>query len=306
MRKELIIFFGCLCFSVHSQTFNQLANRADSLTKSSKFRESNNIYLSLIEENPDYDYLDIIYQRIGRNYVDLDVMDSALISFDRSIDFNPKSSNSLYYRGHVFIHFKEFQKALDDFKNSFEIKPNIHTVYNIGLCFNKLELYDSSIHYALKTLEFSDSDLPAYYLLLQNFMDANQWDKAIEVCDDLIKLEPYSGYLNRAKILGTNLNQFSKAQKDLAKCITLMPSRGDAYWYSGKFFIENTDYSEAVEMFDKLIELEPENPYAYEQRATAWFNVGILNYVCRDLDKAIQYLHSDSNAILEWKNQVCK
>lgn len=72
------------------------------------------------------------------------------------------------------------------------------------------------------------------------------------------------------------------ALKALDKMIKEYPNEFDNYFEKGKILIRLERYDEATIMFDKAIELEPDNKYPYAQKALVKYLKGDKDGACND------------------------
>lgn len=76
-------------------------------------------------------------------------------------------------------------------------------------------------------------------------------------------------------------SEFKKAEETLTKAIKYDKNNHEAYYYRGCARVNATKYDEAIEDFEKAVELKPDY-------ADAYFNLGRTYYMKHDEDKACE------------------
>ena len=77
-------------------------------------------------------------------------------------------------------------------------------------------------------------------------------------------------------------SEYKKAEETLTKAIKYDKSNFEAYYYRGCARVNAMKYDEAIDDFEKAIELKPDY-------ADAYFNLGRTYYMMHDEDKACEY-----------------
>ncbi|WP_278847751.1 tetratricopeptide repeat protein [Brachyspira pilosicoli] len=136
----------------------------------------------------------------------------------------------------------------------------------------------------------------------------NYYNQIIEIINDLLKIydknsEEYSKYKNNIYIAyynrgnaKSNLGLHREAIEDFDKTIELNPSDFMAYNNRGTAEIKLKNYIESIKYFDKSIELNQNNDIAYNNRGTAKANSGNNEGAIEDFDKAIKLNPNYANA----------
>ncbi|WP_157142597.1 tetratricopeptide repeat protein [Brachyspira pilosicoli] len=128
----------------------------------------------------------------------------------------------------------------------------------------------------------------------------NYYNQIIEMIDNLLKgydenSEEYSKYKNNIYIAyynrgnaKSNLGLHREAIEDFDKAIELNSSDFMAYNNRGTAEIKLKNYIESIKYFDKSIELNKNNDIAYNNRGTAKSNLGFNGEAIKDYSKAIE------------------
>ncbi|MDR0918920.1 MAG: tetratricopeptide repeat protein, partial [Oscillospiraceae bacterium] len=181
--------------------------------------------------------------------------------------------------GYLCIEFGEYDKALEYYFKSLEIKekvlgkdhPNNATLYNgIGSVYNYKSEYDKALEYYFKALGIFEKVLgkahpdtaTLYNNIGVNYRDKGEYDKALEYHFKALEF--------REKVLG----------KDLAATYSNI---GSVYNDKGEYDKALNYYEKASEIFEKVLDK------AHPNAAIPYNNIGSVYYNKDEYDKALEY-----------------
>lgn len=118
---------------------------------------------------------------------------------------------------------------------------------------------------------------------------AQEYDKAIILCDLRLQSETLSDEERAAAFVNRGLAYFAKGDDDHAladydRAIALKPDFESAYVRRGLAYHDRTHYARAIEDFDRAIALKPDNIDAHDGRAASSYQMGAYDDALRDLD----------------------
>lgn len=306
MRKTLIILLTLIVCQSYGQTFEELNTSAKIAGQEKNYRQAIDLYNKALKlDNENY----FIYNKLSLMYYYLGNLDSSIIYCDLTLKIVPNDTTALYQRGHCYLDKEKFQNALDDFIQSFEKtnKRNSNASFNIGKCYFGLGNIDKAIEFYKTTLTLEPNDKYSYYELGYCYASLTTPDKenALKFYNNAIDQDNnyYDPYFNRGLLYATQFKNLKKAHADLERSIEIRPKNKLSYLYIGMLYRDEEDFGKAKDMFNKVIELYPNYADAYFERAVTWYKIGILNMVCKDLDKAESLGYTKATEI---KKQVCK
>jgi tetratricopeptide (TPR) repeat protein len=72
----------------------------------------------------------------------------------------------------------------------------------------------------------------------------------------------------------SNMEQYADAAADYSEAVRLAPNRSLYYWQLGMAMWNLERFQESLDCFSKYIELEPQNPAGYKERADVYDELG--------------------------------
>lgn len=306
MKKAFLIALILIVGKTYGQTFDELTSAAIKAEKEKNYTQAIDLLEKALKlDNGNY----FIYNKLGLMYYHLNNLDRSIEYCNLTLKKIPNDSTALYQRGFCYMDKNEFQKAINDFTLSFEKtnKKNSNASFNIAKSYGELGNFDKAIEYYNLTLILEPNDKYSFYELGRSYASLQKPDKvnALKFYNKAIEQDKnyYDPYFNRGLLYATQYKDIKKGHQDLEKSIEIRPKNKLSYLYNGMLYRDEEDFGKAKDMFTKVIELYPDYANAYFQRAVTWYKIGILNMVCKDLDKAESFGSTDAT---EYKKQVCK
>jgi tetratricopeptide (TPR) repeat protein len=277
------------------------------------------VYEDIIELNPDD--VDIDYNDIGslKTLINPDYQ-SAIINYTKSIEHNPKNSDSYYRRGSCKQHIEDYKGAISDLTIAIELDQYNMGQYNLrGWSKYRLGMFEEAI------LDFDTViDVDAeYHAGASSGYDGRAHTKLMmgdttDACIDFLKSKRATGsyvgaydtlirYCSQCKIFyqkdyiemgwrETHLKNHENAIFMYSKAIEISPKDYKAYKYRGSAKMELKEYNEAIADYSKSIELVQELKKDGEESIMA----------CYERGNAKIELGDTVGACLDWTNGKAK
>ena len=178
--------------------------------------------------------------------------------FDQLIYLEPNNVKYKFNRAMMFYESKEFPAANVDLISIIEKVPDFYLAYFFkGIINYKLVNYDA----AIKDFEVVLSNLPdkkteALYYKAMCFFNDGRYSKAINIFDDLEKLDPKNAsmFYNRG-IAKHSIGQHKEALADISKAIGIDGSNADYFLGRGIIRNYNEHFTDAINDFNAAIAL---------------------------------------------------
>lgn len=307
MRKTFLALFTLIALCVQAQsTFQEFITDAINAGEKKEHQLAINLYHKALELDPGNYH---VYNRISTGHYLLKNLDSAIYYCNLTLSIVPSDTAALYQRGHCYLDKREYEKALGDFTATFEGKNKMDAdaSFNIGKCYFGLNNMEKAIEFYKITLALEPSDKYSNYELGYCYASLAKPDKAaaLKYYTEAIKQDPnyYDAYFNRGLLYAVQFKDKKKGHADLERSIEIRPRNQLSYLYNGMLYREEKILDKARSMFDKVIELYPDYALAYYERAVTWYDIGVLNMLCRDLEKAEQLGYQKATEV---RKKTCK
>ena len=230
----------------------------------------------------------------------------------------------------AIVFFKGFNESIIDiYKETLDKAPGFVELYiNLGRLYFELKRYDDAICEYKMAIWLDSLNVRAYYYLCQVYEEQRDFDRAIDVCEKLIELQPHvadfhcrmaqylylkgeltgaidhyqtSLTLSRNSQWSSVVSQalgiiFQENIKDLDAAIsayqhayTLNPNDIDIYLNLGNVFFEKGSYDNAVTVYKKALEASPNNARLHCNLGYLYWGKGSLEEAIKEYEKAIKY-----------------
>ena len=301
------ILFLILCFSTvktYSQTFDQLNQMALKAGQEKKYNQAIALYNKALKlDNGNY----FIYNQLSKLYYKKNNIDSSIIYCDSTLAIAPNDTTALYQRGYNYMDEGQFSKGGNDFMEVFLLKnkKNADAAFNLGKCYAGLKNYDKAIETYLLTLQIEPNDKYSFYELGLCYASLADTKNALKYYSKAIDQDQnyFSPYFGRALLYAAQIKDFNKAHHDFERSMEIRPKYKDSYIYNARLYSQEQEFGKAKDLLNALITIYPDDGDGYLERALVWYNIGVLNMVCKDLDKAQQL---GNTGALEYKKKWCK
>ena len=256
---------------------------------SDDLNEKLELYTKAIDEN--CNYLDAY---INRGLVRNELQDYAgsIEDYNKAIEIDSKCSLAYNNRGYTKYKLQDHKGALEDYNKAILLNPklkialdnkakllmevclkddsNFSEKYYLSLGIN--EINNGNFIEAIKnideSLKYNDSSAIAYFYKAACFHSLNNSENAIRYYTKAIELDKkmIDAYYNRAQTIlafeKPTEDELQEALDDLIKATELDDKFIDAYYYAATIKKKFEDYEGAIELLDKVLELEPQAPYS--------------------------------------------
>ncbi|XP_025044244.1 mitochondrial import receptor subunit TOM70 isoform X1 [Pelodiscus sinensis] len=189
--------------------------------------------------------------------------------FNMAADIDPQNADVYHHRGQLKILLDHVEEAVEDFDECIRLRP------------------DSALAQAQK----------CFALYRQAYTGNNplQVQIAMKGFEDVIKAFPRcaEGYALYAQAL-TDQQQFEKADEMYDKCIDLEPDNATTYVHKGLLQLQwKQDLDKGLELISKAIEIDNKCDFAYETMGTIEVQRGNLDKAIDMFNKAINLAKSE-------------
>ena len=177
----------------------------------------------------------------------------------------------------------------------------IYTLIKKGASSSALGNHLEAIDYYDKALALNPTDINLLSVILNNKASALNWierfDEALELCDKAISLKEYAMPWANKGIICFKQGKYKEAIDYYDKAIELYPTLSRAYFDKGRALNELKLYDEALHSYSKAININPKHVNAIYNKGLIYYNISKFSEAMRCFDDALAI---DSNHFDAW------
>ncbi len=214
-----------------------------------------------------------IIAQIGDLYLLLKNYDRAIEQYEKVLDKDDSHIHSMHKLCEIYFILQNYTRALEIAKDLCEKSQSVENFVNYFKVLFKLNLFDE-IKNLYKTLNKDASQNEEIMYIVSKTEPENRY----ELLEKIIDINPNN--INAKLDLGIlcfQRNNFDYA-KELFECVVKVEKKPEAYFYLGRIFSKNNEYTKAIDCFLKAIKYNKTkvNNYYFEL-AKAYCDINWLN-----------------------------
>lgn len=212
--------------------------------------------------------------------VELEDYQGAIADCNAVLNINPNLPKAYLIRGLAHSELAEYSTAMEDYNQTLKINPNLAEVYvNRGLNRTALGDYQEAIADFNQAIQLNPNYTLAYlnrgYTRLQV---GDNW-ASLEDFDQALSLDPVSAKAFFSQMAPAFSNELGAVEDETQQLIQGLIIQGNLRYESG-------DYQAALNAFNQVLNLDPNNIEAYNRRSTVRSALRDYEGALEDLDKA--------------------
>lgn len=193
--------------------------------------------------------------------------------FGKAEKLDPSNPDVYHQRGQVYVLLEKLDEALADFNTAIELAPNMCSAL-VQKCYTEYR------HACL-----NQNQVQIYKAIQSTHRAAEQFPNNIE-CFNIL-----------AQILSEQ-QQFDKAEELFEKAIKLQPTQASLYVHQGLLYLQwNGDIKKALDLLNKAIEIDEKCELAYETLGTIQVQRGLLENAIDLFEKALKLCRSEMEMV---------
>jgi tetratricopeptide (TPR) repeat protein len=235
-----------------------------------KYGEAELAVKKALELDPNNALAHAYYSEILINQGDYTLFDKAIEESQKARDLDPSLLESHRARGIVLLNTQNVEQAVEEFQAALAINKNIADLYlNLGVAYKLLEKYDLAQEALLASYALNPNDTIALTELSRSFFADGRFPQAAQYAEEAVKVEPTDPRLHgNLGVVYYKMEDYPKAIPELAlstnggqtaegQTVEGLPLEygrvEEYYWYLGFALARSNRCSEAVPIFQKLL-----------------------------------------------------
>ena len=184
----------------------------------------------------------------------------------------------------------EHGKALEITNQLINESPNEFGPYQgRGNVYFFMKKYNEAISDYNKAISLGCKEIEVYIFKSQAFLELNEFDIAIESCNQGLKIEENATLLNFRAYAKNKTGNYDSALDDCNKSISLDSNKPNPYKNRGLAYFGKSQYEKAITEFDKAINIDSKFYTAYAGRGDAFLKLGNKKRAIEDYKIACDY-----------------
>ncbi len=235
-----------MAIKIDSKFFEAKFNLAKIYSEIGKTKEADDLYE---ETKSNYLKSSDFYNFYGQNLVRINQIDNSLLSFNKSLQLNPKNIETITNLGYVFYLKNENEKARIQFDKALKINPNFpFALNNLAVLYAKNRDFNRAINL------IQDSELSFDIVVCNNltlfYLEMDDLENAKIYLNKAQKIEENNVYTKRnAAILMLKTLKPKEAMVLFESIEKTNPDVDYLYYYLGKTFKKLKDFEKACKNF---------------------------------------------------------
>lgn len=196
----------------------------------------------------------------------------ALDIYLKLLDENPEQADILHTIGFIYAQMGKNKKALEYIEKAITIQPDVATYHNSkGNVLMRLDKLKEAIKAYQRAINFDPKYAPAQNNLGNCFYHRGKLNEAKKAYETAIALQPnYVDAHYNYGILLAKLGKNNEAIKKLKTAVQLMPNYARAYGQLGEIYLQQGNHHDAMENFKKRLKLQPNHAETWHSLGQAF------------------------------------
>ncbi|MEI0491595.1 tetratricopeptide repeat protein [Brachyspira intermedia] len=238
-------------------------------------------YLTLFKID---DYKLVVALEIGIIYYENRQCETAIKYFDEALDVQPNNSEALKYKAFCFVNTGNFNDAISGMNNIYKKFPDDPLLnYNLGRAYRGREDYKTAIRYYANSYKDKEYSVRSLYEMGLCYIKLENIESAIKTLEKAISYDSYDKELNLAILYTLSecydiVGNINKSMEILESIIVIEPNYKDANEKLNNY--KDSRYSENIKKFFRL-----EGDAFIDMALKVVASIGLIPYSSKITDK---------------------
>lgn len=225
-----------------------------------------------------------LYLKRGRVYMQLKDFEAAVADGERAVKLDSTRDSYYLFLTDAYFFGNHTRQAKEILERCVKNVPNSTEAYlKLAELYFYVKKYQEAINNINAALKIDENIAKAYFLKGMCYKESGDTAKAISSLQTACEQdnEYYDAYVEVGRLLALKRNTLCIQYFNNA--LKINPKSTEVVYLVGKFYQDARKYKEAVDAYQKLIQMDPNHKYAF-------YNLGAIEYVAtKDRQKAMGY-----------------
>jgi len=249
-------------------TYNNLGNvytsKASKTGDKEQFDKAAQMYRQAVEGDPENP---IFHANLGLMCYKRKDYKQAIECYQRALPLEIEKPERAYHYndlGNTFFHLERWDEAIEAYNCAIALNPFLPTLYaNLADVYEKQGKYQLALSAARESVKLDPNSAEYYHRVgrLYGLLTPPQWDEAISACNEAVKREPGSVYVQGLIDVCKKSGQQNAIPPDLAKRMheEAKPRSIDDFRNLGDIYVSLRDDDRALEEYEKWVRRREQN-----------------------------------------------
>ncbi len=240
------------------------------------------------------------YKERAEFYEERGNYDRAILDYNEIIKLKPNDSSNFLNRGHAFFKRGDLDRAIQDYDKGIELEPKSSILYEFRADAHSEKKDDiKALADYGKAIELEPTNRLRYFGRASFYEKRGDLESAVADYDRALKSTPNDElatiyrHVTVHKILSRGLaakqkKDWEAALKDFNRVLELERENAFAYYLRGSLYTTKGDLDRALQDYDNAIRLAPKDYDSYLERAQVYEKKGMIDRAVADYDHVIQ------------------
>ena len=215
----------------------------------------------------------------------------AIGHFSTAIECDPRNTDAMCNRARAYAMLHRHLEAEADARRAMELKPNDAVTLNAlaSALISKGDLL-SAEGFVRKALVVRPGDSPALHNLILCLRAQKRFDEALVAAEQTLQHFPTSGEaMSLAASIYLDMRNLGAASRMLNKALAMNPDYVEAVVTLGRLQMEELKHVQAIESFQRAIELQRDHSEAHNFLGAVYRTLGRFDEALQATEQAIKY-----------------
>ena len=299
-EKKIALDYFNQCINIDSEFLDAYLRKGNCLHRLKRYTESIDCFDYVISRNPEY-LNGIAFFNKGNSLKEIKRIEDAIECYLNAIKYMKKKDSDYFYNLSVcqFLSGKN-NSALESVEKSIEINETWKNYYLKGIIMKKSKKkgFKEIIKLFNKSLEMNPEFCDNYYnkavIFFNNKENAsalNNIQTAIEKYDktkkNSLENNDISDFYYLRGLIYKKMEKWDEAINSFDKAIELRKNFPECIYEKGVVYFEKTDYKRSMDFLDEALKLDPQNHFAYFKKGHCLLVINNFKEALNNFESAI-------------------